>query len=228
MGRVRGCTSLRERDFSRRGRKPGRGFGPFLDLSPGDGRTHRSALMRASQHTAAPDGAGRSPPPYRGRSRMVAGCTGGGGVHLGCGFRRPNSESEFGASVMVTPPYGSNAGSAQRTGRRVVGPYERQGEPHQPPGTAAWMGGLGGNRSRDHPQSVHQLRAIPQSRLRRASSLYTREPFPAGDGGCGLPCRFAPRNDSPDPLSFRGGPTGRRGNPSFFRWTGVWAAVPRA
>ena len=56
-------------------------------------------------------------------------------------------------------------------------------------------------------------------------------PFTQGslwDGGCGLPRRFAPRNDSPDPLSFRGGPTGRRGNPSFFRWTGVWAAVPRA
>ena len=49
-----------------------------------------------------------------------------------------------------------------------------------------------------------------------------------GDGGCGLPCRFAPRNDSPDPLSFRGGPTGRRGNPSFLQWTGVRAAVPRA
>ena len=45
-----------------------------------------------------------------------------------------------------------------------------------------------------------------------------------GDGGCGLPRRFAPRNDSPEPLSFRGGPTGRRGNPSFLRWTGVWAA----
>ena len=45
-----------------------------------------------------------------------------------------------------------------------------------------------------------------------------------GDGGCGLPRRFAPRNDSPKPLSFRGGPTGRRGNPSFLRWTGVWAA----
>ena len=45
-----------------------------------------------------------------------------------------------------------------------------------------------------------------------------------GDGGCGLPRRFAPRNDSPKPLSFRGGPTGRRGNPSFFRWTGVRAA----
>ena len=31
-----------------------------------------------------------------------------------------------------------------------------------------------------------------------------------GNGGCGSPRRFAPRNDSPDPLSFRGGPTGRR------------------
>ena len=49
-----------------------------------------------------------------------------------------------------------------------------------------------------------------------------------GDGGCGLPRRFAPRNDSPDPSSFRGGPTGRRGNPSFLRWTGVRTAVPRA
>ena len=43
-----------------------------------------------------------------------------------------------------------------------------------------------------------------------------------------MPRRFAPRNDSPDSLPFRGGPTGRRGNPSFFRWTGVRAAVPRA
>ena len=43
-----------------------------------------------------------------------------------------------------------------------------------------------------------------------------------------MPRRFAPRNDSPKPLSFRGGPTGRRGNPSFLRWTGVRAAVPRA
>ena len=76
--------------------------------------------------------------------------------------------------------------------------------------------GMGGNRSRNHPQRGHQRRTIPQSRLRRASSLCTREPW---DGGCGLPRRFAPRNDSPDPLSFRGGPTGRRGNPSFLRWT---------
>ena len=84
---------------------------------------------------------------------------------------------------------------------------------------------MGGNHGRDHPQSAYQHQTIPQSRLRRTSSLYTRGPW---DGGYGLPRRFAPRNDSPKPLSFRGGPTGRRGNPSFLRWTGVRAAVPRA
>ena len=76
---------------------------------------------------------------------------------------------------------------------------------------------MGGNHGRDHPQSAYQHRTIPQSRLRRTSSLYTRGPW---DGGYGLPRRFAPRNDSPKPLSFQGGPTGRRGNPSFLRWTG--------
>ena len=81
------------------------------------------------------------------------------------------------------------------------------------------MGGRGGNRGRDHPQGVQQRRTIPQSRLRRASSLYTREPCPAGDGGCGLPRRPCgpPRNDNRF-LSFRGAE--RRGNPSFLRWTG--------
>ena len=49
------------------------------------------------------------------------------------------------------------------------------------------------------------------------SSLCTREPL---GRGCGLPRRFAPRNDSPKPLSFRGGPTDRGGNPSFFTMDG--------
>ena len=43
-----------------------------------------------------------------------------------------------------------------------------------------------------------------------------------------MPRRFAPRNDSPKPLSFRGGPTDRGGNPSFFTMDGGRAAVPRA
>ena len=49
------------------------------------------------------------------------------------------------------------------------------------------------------------------------------------DGSYGLPRRFAPRNDTLKPLSFRGGPEGRRGNPfPALRGTGVWAAESSA
>ena len=77
---------------------------------------------------------------------------------------------------------------------------------------------MGGNCGRDHPQSIQQ----PWSHGEAVTAPFTQGSL--GDGGYGLPRRFAPRNDSPDPLSFRGGPTGRRGNPSFLRWTGVRAA----
>ena len=46
-----------------------------------------------------------------------------GGVRLGCGFRQPNSETEFGASVMVTPPYGSTTGGTQQRADVGIGPY---------------------------------------------------------------------------------------------------------
>ena len=58
-------------------------------------------------------------------------------------------------------------------------------------------------------------------------SLRLTAPFAQGslgDGGCGLPRRFAPRNDSSKPLSFRGGPTDRGGTPSFFTMDGGRAA----
>ena len=60
-----------------------------------------------TENEHSPSGAGRSPPPTEEWKQTS------GGVRLGCGFRQPNSETEFGASVMVTPPYGSNAGDAQ-------------------------------------------------------------------------------------------------------------------
>ena len=100
--------------------------------------------------------------------------------------------------------------------------------------------GMGGNCGRDHPQRGQQPRTIPQSRLRRASSLYTREPLGTGDADCrNQRPKFRheiwlavatpqarrpvgpPRNDKGF-LSFRGAE--RRGNPSFLRWTGVRAA----
>ncbi len=73
--------------------------------------------------------------------------------------------------------------------RHDLRPYGEKGTPNRPSGSAAqsgasaaWMGGMGGHRGRDHPQSVQQPRTIPQSRQSRDSSLYTREPWPAGDG----------------------------------------------
>ena len=62
-----------------------------------------------------------SPPGFPGTSGRSTGQH--GGVRLGCGFRQPNSETEFGASVMVTPPYGCNTGDAQQRADVGIGPY---------------------------------------------------------------------------------------------------------
>ena len=69
-----------------------------------------------------PQRGGTEPAPYRGAEQN--GC---GGVRLGCGFRQPNSETEFGASVMVTPPYGCNTGSAKQRADVGIGPYALRG-----------------------------------------------------------------------------------------------------
>ena len=72
------------------------------------------------------------------------------------------------------------AGSSAPTDRRtspIDHPGQRCTAERLRPG---WEEEMGGNRSRDHPQRDHQRRAIPQSRLRRASSLYTREPLGTG------------------------------------------------
>ena len=103
----------------------------------------------------------------------------------------------------------------------------------QPPGPAAHSGASAPAGARKWVGIAAEI--IPKVSSNLGQSLSHGEAVTApftqgslGDGGCGLPRRFAPRNDSPDPSSFRGGPTGRRGNPSFLRWTGVRTAVPRA
>ena len=206
-----------------------KGGNSFLDLSPGDGRTHRSARMRASQRTAAPDGAGRSPPPT------------GGGAGRWRGAPR-------GQRGVVTPPYGSITGGAQRRAdvpKAWLPPTKFRAEiwgvshGHRPlrgegevsattrasgaqrsvcaSGRKGWVG-IGAEIIPKGAINVGQSLSRPDGRqLPLHKGAF-------GDGGCGLPRRFAPRNDSPEPLSFRGGPTGRRGNPSFLRWTGVRAA----
>ena len=182
------------------------------------GRTHRSAPTRWGKRSGDngnwhgkrtfPLRGGTEPAPLQKNGSKLA----HGGVRLGCGFRQPNSETEFGASVMVTPPYGCNTGSAKQRADVGIGPYALRGTARRGrralrvvaesrrdcPGqrrTAerlrrGWEErvGIGAEVT---PQSVHQPRTIPQSRLRHASSLCTREPFPAGDGGIGRGMRIA-------------------------------------
>ena len=130
---------------------------------------------------SSPRRGGTKPAPYRGRSRRVAGCAWGvasasqipkrnlaGGKAIGIGLYAPRRGDE-----------GRHAGASCPTGGC--------GEPPRLPWPAAHSGAsaarsrrMGGNRSGDYPQRGHQPRAIPQSRLRRDSSLCTREPLGRG------------------------------------------------
>ena len=93
------------------------------------GRTHRSAPTRCGKRSGDngnwhgkrtfPLRGGTEPAPLQKNGSKLA----HGGVRLGCGFPQPNSETEFGASVMVTPPYGCVTGSAQQRADVGIGPY---------------------------------------------------------------------------------------------------------
>ena len=174
---------------------------------PVHGRTHRSALTRGGRCSEPTEiGAGRKPSPAgRDGARPLQGggvgrCVQDGGVwsprlteatqvvpsegpmYLRHGFRQPNFVPKFRASVMGVGPYaprgdeGRHAGSSCPTGGCGGLPRLPWVAAHSG-AFAARMGGMGRERSRDHPQSAQQPRTIPQSRLRRASSLCTREPY---------------------------------------------------
>ena len=112
-------------------------------------------------------------------------------MRLGCGFRQPNSISEFGASVKVTLPYGCNASSAQRRADVVIGPYGKERKPHQSPGPAAHSGASAPAVARDgleseqrSPQKGPATPDNPSVSLTADSSLCTREPLGTGDADC--------------------------------------------
>ena len=82
-----------------------------------------------------------------------------GGVRLGCGFRRPNSKIEFGASVMVTPPYGmSPQGAAHKAPDRRIKPRPLQARFTPASGKyTAWTA----QSSRRTPRLRHSARMAP-------------------------------------------------------------------
>ena len=61
-----------------------------------------------------------------------------GGVRLGCGFRQPNSETEFGASVKVIGPYAPRGDEGRHAGSSC--PTGGCGEPPRLPWVAAHSG----------------------------------------------------------------------------------------
>ena len=181
-------------------------------------------------------GAGRSPPPTGGsggacggvRSPRPTGATqvvpSSGPMYLRHGFRRPNFVPKFGASVIGIGPYAlrGDGGSA----RRVVVPYGWLRR------VAAIALGSGAQRSvcgADGRNGLKLRQRSPQKCLSKPDnpsvSLRLTAPFAQGslgDEGCGLPRRFAPRNDSPDHSEeAQRADVGIR---PFLRWTGVRAA----
>ena len=163
---------------------------------------------------------------------------------FGCSGRGRSSLMRRGE---VTPPYGSITGGAQQRADvpkawlpplRPAGDEGRHagsscptggcGEPPRSPWVAAHSGAYAARVRRNGRESRQRSSPkCPATPDNPSVSLRLTAPFAQGslwDGGCGLPRRFAPRNDSSDPLSFRGGPTDRGGNPSFFTMDGGRAA----
>ena len=141
---------------------------------------------------------------------------------------------------VVTPPYGSATGGAQQWADVGIGPYAPRGDEGRHAGSSCPTGGCGEPPRLPWVAAHSGVSAPAVARDGRGSeqgsppkepstsgnpsvSLRLTAPFAQGSlwgRGYGLPRRFAPRNDSSDPLSFRGGPTGRRGNPFPFTMDG--------
>ena len=159
----------------------------------GGGRTHRSAPTRWGRRLGT-NGNWREMAPFpagRDGARPLQKNGSGpahGGVRLGCGFRQPNSEAEFGASVMGIGPY---ALRGTRDGGRHAGsscPTGGCGEPPRLPwvaahsgASAARMGGIGSRaRQRSSPRCPSTSDNPSVMAFGHASSLCTREPLGRG------------------------------------------------
>ena len=143
--------------------RPGRG--PSRETPRADTQVRPYAITAARSR---PNGAGRSPPPTGAPPAVRS----NGPMYLGHGFRQPNSETEFGASVIG------------------IGPYGEKGKFPQPPGPAAHSGASTPAVARDgrgseqgSPPKGPSTPDNPSVTAAADSSLYTREPWD-GDADC--------------------------------------------
>ena len=151
----------------------------ILILSAGDGNQKRGGIPSwtfprgTGGHTGPPVCEHRSvQQPQMGRdgARPLQGPEQeGGGVRLGCGFRQPNSETEFGASVIG------------------IGPYGEKGKFPQPPGPAAHSGASTPAVARDGRGSEQgSPQKEPSTSGNPSVSLRLTAPFTQGSLGTGM------------------------------------------
>ena len=124
-------------------------------------------------------------------------------------------------------PAGSTTGSAKQRADVVIGPYGMRGEPHRPPTPAERLcqrlQGIGEGRSGNHPlMSINFGQSLSHGLWPCQLPLH-KGAFGDGDADC----RVGPAGLLAMIMVFchseASAYTGR-GNPSFLRWTGVWAA----
>ena len=226
----------------RRGRpmcRPGHGS----VAGPIHGRTHRSAPTRGGERSGTNGNrcrngprqrGGTEPAPYRRRSRPARPGRRGKGYGSNAGSAQQRADvpkawlppTKFRAEIWgvshghrpLRPAgdEGRHAGSSCPTGGC--------GEPPRLPWVAAHSGASAARVRRNGRESRQRSSPkCPATPDNPSVALRATAPFAQGSlwgRGYGLPRRFAPRNDSSDPLSFRGGPTGRRGNPFPFTMDG--------
>ena len=134
---------------------------------PFTGRHTGRPLRSRSKYPSTPEErAGTEPRPYRSIAVPSS-----GPMYLRHGFRRPNFVPKFGASVIGIGPY-------ENTKRRRSR-HDRPGQWRRAEHLRQRSQGVGGTCSREHPRSVQQPRAIPQSPSGRQLPLH-KGAFPCG------------------------------------------------
>ena len=151
--------------------RPGRG--PSRETPRADTQVRPYAITAARSR---PNGAGRSPPPTGAPPAVRS----NGPMYLGHGFRQPNSETEFGASVIGIGLYAPRRGDEGRHAGASC-PTGGCGEPPRLPWPAAHSGASAPAGARDGRESRQRLpQKCPATSDNPSVSLRLTAPFTQG------------------------------------------------